>query len=135
MFQTSSSNQIECPRCGASVHYELTRCPECGLNFFPVDEYDEGGLDVPDNDRPLIPGVYLIAVIAGWMAFAVVAFLVHFVTGALTRGEPGLSTHLVLLIFDLGAALGAGVLTGYLADENQVAHRLSPIPGDVQRLE
>jgi len=36
-----SGNEIECPHCGATFHYELTRCPNCGINiYFPEDEGD-----------------------------------------------------------------------------------------------
>lgn len=32
-------NEIECARCGAIFHYELTRCPQCGINIYePEDE-------------------------------------------------------------------------------------------------
>ena len=31
-------NEIECARCGAYFHYELNRCPECGVNIYDPDE-------------------------------------------------------------------------------------------------
>ena len=32
-------NEFECARCGAYFHYELTRCPNCGVNLYePEDE-------------------------------------------------------------------------------------------------
>jgi len=35
-------NEIECARCGAHVFMELSRCPECGVNFYePEDEPEE----------------------------------------------------------------------------------------------
>ena len=27
-------NEIECARCGASIYFELSRCPECGVNLY-----------------------------------------------------------------------------------------------------
>lgn len=33
-------NEFECARCGALVYYELTRCPNCGVNLYEPD--DEG---------------------------------------------------------------------------------------------
>ena len=30
----SSDNEIECARCGAHFYYELTRCPNCGVNLY-----------------------------------------------------------------------------------------------------
>lgn len=29
-----AENEIECGRCGAYFHYELTRCPSCGVNLY-----------------------------------------------------------------------------------------------------
>ena len=35
----SYGNELECPHCGATFHYELTRCPNYGVNiYFPEDE-------------------------------------------------------------------------------------------------
>ena len=34
-------NEIECPRCGETVYHELTRCPECGLNYYPFDDQEQ----------------------------------------------------------------------------------------------
>ena len=32
-------NEFECANCGAYFHYELTRCPNCGINLYePEDE-------------------------------------------------------------------------------------------------
>lgn len=34
-----AENEIECGRCGAYFHDELTRCPNCGVNIYePADE-------------------------------------------------------------------------------------------------
>jgi predicted nucleic acid-binding Zn-ribbon protein len=41
-------NEFECARCGAYFHYELTRCPNCGVNLYePEDETDEAERPVP----------------------------------------------------------------------------------------
>ena len=41
-------DEIECARCGAHFHYELTRCPNCGVNLY---EPEEDG-DAPSAKRP-----------------------------------------------------------------------------------
>lgn len=33
-----AEDEIECARCGARFHYELTRCPNCGINLYEPDE-------------------------------------------------------------------------------------------------
>ncbi len=43
-----AENEIECARCGAYFYYELTRCPNCGVNLYePQDE-----LEAPMPPRP-----------------------------------------------------------------------------------
>jgi len=35
-------NEFECANCGAYFYYELTRCPNCGVNLYePEDETDD----------------------------------------------------------------------------------------------
>jgi predicted nucleic acid-binding Zn-ribbon protein len=48
-------NEFECARCGAYFHYELTRCPNCGVNLYePEDESD----DVVESLGPRKAGVF-----------------------------------------------------------------------------
>ena len=123
MSNDISSNQIECTRCGAIVFYELTRCPECGLNFFPTSENDPDGINTTEAETSFgFAGIYPVAVIAGLMTFALIAFLVHFVAGSLARGELGTGIQILLAVIDFSAALGAGYLVGYLAEDNQISH-------------
>jgi NAD-dependent SIR2 family protein deacetylase len=31
-------NEVECANCGAYIHIELTRCPNCGVNLYEPEE-------------------------------------------------------------------------------------------------
>ena len=43
-----ADNEIECGRCGAHIYYELTRCPNCGVNLYePEDDEDQSGPATP----------------------------------------------------------------------------------------
>ncbi|MFN8414122.1 MAG: hypothetical protein U0Z26_17210 [Anaerolineales bacterium] len=33
-----AENEFECANCGAYFHYELTRCPNCGVNLYEPEE-------------------------------------------------------------------------------------------------
>lgn len=33
-----ADNEMECARCGAFFYYELTRCPNCGVNLYEPEE-------------------------------------------------------------------------------------------------
>jgi len=44
-------NEFECARCGAYFHYELTRCPKCGVNLYePEDESEEAARPNPRGE-------------------------------------------------------------------------------------
>jgi hypothetical protein len=43
-----ADDELECGRCGAHFHYELTRCPNCGVNVYEPDDDPDG----PGSDRP-----------------------------------------------------------------------------------
>ena len=45
-----ADDEIECGRCGAHFYYELTRCPNCGVNLYePDDDIDQ------DHPRESLP--------------------------------------------------------------------------------
>lgn len=33
-----ADNELECGRCGSYFYYELTRCPNCGVNIYDPDD-------------------------------------------------------------------------------------------------
>jgi len=44
-----AEDELECGRCGAHFYYELTRCPNCGVNIYePEEDFDQ---DYPDPTR------------------------------------------------------------------------------------
>jgi predicted nucleic acid-binding Zn-ribbon protein len=45
-----AENEIECANCGALIYYELTRCPNCGVNLYEPEERPEEDHRV-DNRR------------------------------------------------------------------------------------
>jgi predicted nucleic acid-binding Zn-ribbon protein len=36
-----ANDEIECARCGAYFYYELTRCPNCGVNIYEPEDWNE----------------------------------------------------------------------------------------------
>ena len=49
-----AENEIECARCGAHFYFELTRCPNCGVNLYEPE--GEGELLPPIETCPPHPG-------------------------------------------------------------------------------
>jgi predicted nucleic acid-binding Zn-ribbon protein len=45
-----AENEFECANCGAYFHYELTRCPNCGVNLYePEDEMEAASVSHPQG--------------------------------------------------------------------------------------
>jgi hypothetical protein len=42
-----AENEFECANCGAYFHYELTRCPSCGINLYEPEDDPEGKRSLP----------------------------------------------------------------------------------------
>ena len=69
-------NELECPHCGASFHYELNRCPSCGINiYFPEEEepgeFSEAITSFIDSYR------FLLGTLAGWIAAIVLSLTLY----------------------------------------------------------
>jgi len=45
-------NEFECANCGAYVHYELTRCPNCGINLYEPEDEDRSP-DATSTSSPI----------------------------------------------------------------------------------
>jgi hypothetical protein len=66
------SNELECPHCGATFHYELTRCPNCGVNiYFPEDE--ETGEFSQLFSRFIDSFRFPLGILAGWLATVILS--------------------------------------------------------------
>ena len=47
-----AENEIECARCGAHFYYELTRCPNCGVNLYEPEE-EAGQVGTQESRSPV----------------------------------------------------------------------------------
>jgi hypothetical protein len=45
-----ADDEVECARCGAYFYYELTRCPNCGVNVYEPDPEDDEYWDPEDDE-------------------------------------------------------------------------------------
>jgi predicted nucleic acid-binding Zn-ribbon protein len=58
-------DEIECAHCGAHIYYELTRCPNCGVNLYEPD--DESGEDRVGQTSPANALKGLLARLDEWI--------------------------------------------------------------------
>ena len=116
-------NDIECPNCGASVYYELTRCPKCGWNFYDADA--NARFEAPPISAPrwLVP---LKAILPGSLCSAAVAFAIHY--GVSQFYSPiTLPRPAGIILFCAGplGALAGGYLAGVLAKQRPIANGIA----------
>jgi len=52
-----AENEFECARCGAYFHYELTRCPNCGVNLYEPEDETNGASDSRPQGRGMFDGL------------------------------------------------------------------------------
>ena len=111
------SNQIECTRCGASVHAELTTCPHCGLNFYQPqsDDWQEHWTE-PGPEGTWFSLVMLVFL--GWLVAAGLAWLLHLVFHRAWQASPAGYWWASIGLF-VGVALGSW-LVAHLAEERQL---------------
>jgi hypothetical protein len=70
------SNELECPHCGATFHYELTHCPNCGVNIYFPDDEEDGELSKAfssfvDSFR------FPLGILAGWIGAIVLSLSLY----------------------------------------------------------
>jgi hypothetical protein len=103
---------IICPRCGEKVHYELNRCPECGLDFYPEGEeqYTE---KTPSTSRWLIA---ISGLLLSFLASGIITFAIHLLMGQIfTIGTLNSTGQVILFLAGpLGAFAGGYVVSALL---------------------
>ena len=52
-----AENEFECANCGAYFHYELTRCPNCGVNLYEPEEDKEGARESRKHGKGIVESV------------------------------------------------------------------------------
>jgi len=70
------SSDLECPHCGATFSYELTHCPNCGVNiYFPEEEKDGEFSQAFSNfiDSFRFP----LGILAGWAAAIILSLSIY----------------------------------------------------------
>jgi hypothetical protein len=110
-----AEDEIECPRCGALATLEYTRCPNCGLSFYPPDEDPDGWS--PGNRTELLEQSWersLAAIIMGCTAAAAIAYLIQYIASLVFKSPDRLPAGQLTLL--LAAPFGA-FAGGYIAAE------------------
>ena len=85
-------NTIECARCGAIFYYELTRCPNCGVNVYFPEEDDSDWTDSLHQSEPFtkVSQVlsYPLALLSGWFVTAFVGLMLFLPIRFALTAEP-----------------------------------------------
>lgn len=116
------SNDLECPHCGATFYYELTRCPKCGRNLYPDDDESESGADswgvTPESLKSATPrnpvphpltGILIGSFLSGVIGLILFFTLNNLLSPAESSGSP--TRFLPLASVPLGAFIGGYIAT------------------------
>lgn len=119
-----SGNELECPHCGATFHYELTRCPNCGVNiYFPEDEEDG---EVGQAFSSFVDAFrFPLGILAGWTATIVLSLSLYIpIRFAFTMPQSQYVLYtLVVTCIGVGA-FGGGFIALRVAKENVIVGAL-----------
>ena len=129
-----TDSDFECPNCGASVPYDLTRCPRCNWNMYPGEDGPEPGRSAaPADETRLLPAsltAWLSGTLAGWVAAGGLAFAVHLLVGRIVAPAALTNDWRVLLYAaDVLAAAAGGALAAMLATAQDVPMAQDERPG------
>ena len=115
-----SSSDLECPHCGATFHYELTRCPNCGVNlYFPEEEEDgEFGKAVSSFvDSFRLP----LGILAGCIAAIVLSFSLYLpIRFAFTMPQSQYVLYAVVVACTAIGVFAGGFLAVRIAKESYI---------------
>jgi hypothetical protein len=114
------SSDLECPHCGATFSYELTRCPNCGVNIYDPEDEEEGEFSQAFSgfvDTFRFP----LGILAGWTAAIVLSLSLYLpVRFTFTAPQSGYVVYsLVAACISMGAFAG-GFLAVRIAKEKVV---------------
>jgi DNA-directed RNA polymerase subunit RPC12/RpoP len=100
-------DEIECPHCGAKFHYELTRCPNCGVNIYFPDEEEEGEFSKAFS-RFIDSSRFPLGILAGWAATIVLSLGLYIpIRFAFTAPQSGYVVYaLVVACISVGSFAG-----------------------------
>jgi len=101
------SNDLECPHCGATFHYELTRCPKCGVNiYFPEDEEEE---ELGQTLSSFVDAFrFPLGILAGWAATIMLGLGLYIpIRFAFTMPQSQYIVYSIVI-----ACIGAGTFAG-----------------------
>jgi len=101
------SNDLECPHCGATFHYELTRCPSCGVNIYNPEDEEDGEFSQTlssfvDSFR------FPLGILAGWAAAIALSFSLYLpIRYAFTMPQSQYIVYSIVI-----ACIGVGTFAG-----------------------
>jgi putative membrane protein (TIGR04086 family) len=114
-------SEIECPNCGEHVYFDVLVCPKCGLHFYPDET------TIPDEvaSPPRAGNFSISAVLAGWAASAVIAFLINLFASRIWSPQALNITGQIIVSASgpLGALVG-GYLAARVAGKREKLHGL-----------
>jgi len=101
-------NDLECPHCGATFHYELTRCPNCGVNIYFPDEEEDGDFSKAFT-RFVDSFRFPLGILAGWTAAIVLSLSLYLpIRFTFTTPQSGYVVYSIVVVCIIVGAFAGG---------------------------
>jgi len=118
------SSDLECPHCGATFSYELTRCPNCGVNIYFPEEGEEGEFSQSFSnfvDTFRLP----LGILAGWAATMVLSFSLYLpIRYAFTAPQSQYVIYAIVVACIAAGTFAGGFAAVRVAKENVILDAL-----------
>lgn len=118
------SNDIECPHCGAKFHYELTRCPKCGVNiYFPEDEEER---EFSRSFSNFINSIrFPLGILAGWAVTILLSFSLYIpIRAAFTMPQSQYVVYAIVVVCIALGTFAGGFIAVRVVKENVILDAL-----------
>lgn len=106
-MESGFSSDLECPHCGTTFHYELTRCPNCGINIYFPEEEKDGELSQAFSNF-IDTFRFPLGILAGWTAAIVLSLSIYLpIRFAFTMPQFGYIVYSIVVL-----CIGSGAFSG-----------------------
>jgi len=124
VMNSDFSRDLECPHCGATFSYELTHCPNCGVNIYAPEDEEDG--EFSQSVSSFIDSFrFPLGILAGWAATLVLSLGLYIpIRFAFTLPQSGYIVYFIAVSCISIGTFAGGFLAVRIAKENVILSAL-----------
>jgi len=122
-----SENEIECPHCGTTFSYQLTRCPTCGASMYPSEFDDEPLQDswvVGSTDTFTLVSNSIGVIAAGLFVASAITIFLFFTIKRLFPLSDKMAVQTLVFFLSMIGAFGGGFVAARFSKHRASLHGL-----------